>query len=111
MRKILLFVVLFTITGCSMLKINERLKHKSKNHYSIKENKIVLYDGKPYAELQAITWSLDGGELVKEFNFKLLDNQDLSIIGGMIDYISNRHNGDEVEIEFNIEPNSEQFKL
>ena len=70
-----------------------------------------MFDGKPYAELQAVTWSLDGGELVKEFNFKLLDGQDLSIIGGMIDFISDRHAGDEVEIEFNVEPNSGEFKL
>jgi hypothetical protein len=70
-----------------------------------------LYKGKPFAKLQAITWSLDGGELVKEFNFSLVDTRDLSVIGGMIDFLSDRHQGDEIEVEFSIENGSDQFKL
>lgn len=110
MKKLTIFLSIIVLASCSLIKFSN-VKYKSKDYYSIKDNKVILYDGKPYAELQAVTWSLDGGELVKEFNFKLLDTQDLSIIGGMIDFISDRHNGDEVEIEFNVEPNSEQFKL
>jgi hypothetical protein len=72
---------------------------------------MILYRGKPFAKLQAVTWSLDGGELVKEFNFNLLDDKDLSVIGGMIDFLSDRHQGDEIEVEFTIEKGNDKFKL
>jgi hypothetical protein len=44
-------------------------------------------------------------------NFKLLDKEDLSIIGGMIDFLSDRHQGDEIEIEFEVPAGSGEFKL
>lgn len=108
MRNYFLFLFVFLFSGCLT---SNHLDKISTDRYSIKNNKVIFFDDKPYAELQSITWSLDDGELVKEFNFKLLDTQDLNVIGGMIDFISDRHNGDEVEVEFNVEPNSEQFKL
>jgi hypothetical protein len=59
MKKFFIVVLLFSFAGCSLFKSS--VKYKSKDHYSIKDNKVVMFDGKPYAELQAVTWSLDGG--------------------------------------------------
>jgi hypothetical protein len=105
-----LFLVVFSL-GCSSIKnFFYETKNAKKEDFSVAHN-VVHYKGKPYAELQAMTWSLDDGELVREMNFKLLEKEDLSIIGGMIDYLSDRHRGDEIEIEFEVEHNSDKFKL
>lgn len=109
MKKVTTLAAIILLVGCGLLKKGS-VKKVTKDHFSVKHD-VVLYDGKPFAKLQAITWSLDGGELVKEFNFKLTDTKDLSIIGGMIDYLSDRHQGDEIEIEFSIENGSDEFKL
>jgi len=110
--KKLFIVSLFAIAGCST--VNKIVKNKDKyrkEHYSVQHN-VVYFDGKPFAELQAMTWSLDGGELVREMNFKLLDkSRDFQTIGDMIDFLSDRHNGDEIEVEFNVEEGSDDFKL
>lgn len=97
------------LVGCSLLKKNS-VKKASKKDFTVSHN-VVLYKNKPFAKLQAITWSLDGGELVKEFNFHLIDTKDVSIIGGMIDFLSDRHQGDEIEVEFEISTESDEFKL
>jgi hypothetical protein len=111
MKKYLVILLAFTLFGCSTLKnFFDSEKNAPKEKFSVEKN-VILYDGKPFAELQAMTWSLDGGELVREMNFKLLDKEDLNVIGGMIDYLSDRHQGDEIEVEFNIPHNDEQFKL
>lgn len=110
MKPIVLLLAL-AITGCSVFTTVSFVKSKElRSHYSVVNN-VVYYDKQPFAELQAMTWSLDGGELVKEMNFKLLDKHDITLIGGMIDYLSDRHQGDEIEVEFEVEHNSEQFKL
>jgi hypothetical protein len=109
MKKVVLVIAVAILAGCGLFK-NSSVKHAPKKDFSVSRD-IVFYKGKPFAKLQAITWSLDGGELVKEFNFNLTDNRDLSIIGGMIDYLSDRHQGDEIEVEFTIDNGSDQFKL
>jgi hypothetical protein len=109
MKKVVLVIAVAILAGCGLFK-NSSVKHAPKTDFSISRD-IVFYKGKPFAKLQAITWSLDGGELVKEFNFNLTDNRDLSVIGGMIDYLSDRHQGDEIEVEFTIDNGSDQFKL
>jgi len=105
-----LFVVV-VLFGCASIEnlFNEK-KNIKKEDFSVAHN-VVHYKGKPFAELQAMTWSLDNGELVREMNFKLLDKEDLNVIGGMIDFLSERHNGDEIEVEFDVPHNSDQFKL
>lgn len=111
MKKFFAILFVFTLFSCSTLKnFFDADKNAPKEKFSVEKN-VILYDGKPFAELQAMTWSLDGGELVREMNFKLLDKQDLSIIGGMIDYLSDRHRGDEIEVEFDIPHNDDQFTL
>lgn len=62
---------------------------------------MVMLDSKPIAKYQAKTYSLDGGELVEEYNLLLLDNNltDKQVIGDIIDFVSDRHQGAEVEIE------------
>ena len=109
MKKATAILGIILLAGCGLFK-NSSVKHAPKSEFSVSKD-VVLHNGKPFAKLQAITWSLDGGELVKEFNFQLTDTKDLSVIGGMIDFLSDRHNGDEIEVEFNIDNGSDEFKL
>lgn len=109
MKKVVLIVGIIITAGCGLLR-NQSVKRAPKADFSVSQD-IVLYKGKPFAKLQAVTWSLDGGELVKEFNFNLIDVKDLSVIGGMIDFLSDRHQGDEIEVEFTIDNGSDEFKL
>ena len=85
-------------------------KKKFAEHFSVKDTMVYFYD-KPIAKYQAKTYSLDGGELVEEYNLLLLDNKikDKQVIGDLIDYISDRHQGAEVEIE--IDSNGSVFIL
>lgn len=71
----------------------------------------VYYHGKPFAKYQAKTFSLDGGELVEEYNLLLVDNKvtDKQTIGDLIDFVSDRHQGAEVEIE--VDSNGSVFNL
>lgn len=111
MKQVITIVVVLFLTGCALVKSPfASKKSERKQKFSVTKN-VVYYENKPFAELQAMTWSLDGGELVKEMNFKLLNKVDIKIIESMIDYLSDRHQGDEIEVEFNVEHNSEQFKL
>ena len=110
MKPILLLLAV-AFSGCTVFNAVSSAKRKElRSHYSVVNN-VVYYNKQAFAELQAMTWSLDGGELVKEMNFKLVDKHDVTLIGGMIDYLSDRHQGDEIEVEFEVEHNSEQFKL
>ncbi len=107
MKKALVFILLFA-AGCTVAK---KAKKQSLERFSVEHN-VVYYDKKPFAELQAMTWSLDGGELVREMNFKLLDkNKERQVIGDMIDFLSDRHPNDEIEIEFDVEKGSDEWKL
>jgi len=109
MKKVTLIIGIILAVGCGLIK-NQSIKHAPKTDFNVSQD-VILYKGKPFAKLQAITWSLDGGELVKEFNFHVMDVKDLSVIGGMIDFLSDRHQGDEIEVEFEIEHGSNEFKL
>jgi hypothetical protein len=111
MKKLIFLSLILVLVGCgSVRNIFFETKNANKEDFSVTNN-IIHYKGKPFAELQAMTWSLDNGELVREMNFKLLDREDLNVIGGMIDYLSDRHQGDEIEVEFEVSHNSDQFKL
>jgi hypothetical protein len=109
MKKVIALALIILLVGCGLFR-NSSVKHASKKDFTVNHD-VVVYKGKPFAKLQAMTWSLDGGELVKEFNFQLIDSKDLSVIGGMIDFLSDRHQGDEIEVEFNIENGNNDFKL
>jgi len=110
-KKIVIIFSTFFLFSCGTVRnIFFDNKIANKEDFSVVQN-VVHYKGKPFAELQAMTWSLDNGELVREMNFKLLDKEDLNVIGGMIDYLSDRHQGDEIEVEFDVPHNSDQFKL
>lgn len=109
MKKVSVVILIFLLSACGFIR-NKSLRNSVKKDFTVNHD-VVLYKGKPFAKLQAITWSLDGGELVKEFNFNLMDSKDLTVIGGMIDFLSDRHQGDEIEVEFSIENGSDQFKL
>lgn len=106
---LLALVIIVLVSGCNIFK-NSRSSKKTYSEFSIDKD-LVLHKGKPYAKLQAMTWSLDGGELVKEMNFKLLDEENLSTIGDMIDFLSDRHQSDEIEVEVEVPSGSNYFKL
>lgn len=114
MKKILFFgLVLFSLFGvsCSIVKSYAQKKNARLNQEFNVVDDIVYHKQKPIAIYQAKTFSLDGGELVEEYN--LLMTYDLSgdkqIIGDLIDYISDRHQGAEVEIE--VASKNSPFKL
>lgn len=111
MKKVFIILLTILFVGCAAFEKVSSVKRKQLREKYTVINNTIYYDKKPFAELQAMTWSLDGGELVREMNFKLLDKHDLTLIGGMIDFLSERHQGDEIEVEFEVEHNSEQFKL
>lgn len=108
--KRLFIVCIVLLVGCAVQDFVSK-KHKDYSSFSIQEQ-IVLYKGKPLAKYQAKTYSLDGGELVEEYNLLLLDNNNIinkQLIGDLIDFVSDRHEGAEVEIE--IDAAQSVFKL
>lgn len=93
---IIAILTIVTVASTQGLKI----KKKNRSHFSV-SNEIVLYDNIPIAKYQAKTYSLDGGELVEEYNLLLIDNRitNKQLIGDLIDFVSDRHEGAEVEVE------------
>lgn len=114
MKKIIVLgisFILMGITGCSVFNaVAQKKKQKLNQHFSVKDV-VVYYDNKPIAKYQAKTFSLDGGELVEEYNLLMSGDfgMDKQIIGDLIDFISDRHQGAEVEVE--VESNRSPFKL
>ena len=100
MKKILIVAPLIILIGCAAQEIV--VSKKSRERFSVSSD-IVLYDNKPLAKYQAKTYSLDGGELVEEYNLLLIDNslKNKQLIGELIDFVSDRHKGAEVEVEIN----------
>lgn len=109
MKKLFIAASIFLL-GCAAGDIIVGKKRKDYSQFSV-DNQTVFYMGKPLAKYQAKTYSLDGGELVEEYNLLLLDNQlsNKQLIGDLIDFVSNRHEGAEVEIE--IDATQSMFKL
>lgn len=101
-KKLLSLGAFLFLMGCAAQEII--VSKKDRSHFSV-EGSIVMYDKQPLAKYQAKTYSLDGGELVEEYNLLLLDNQikNKQLIGDLIDFVSERHQGAEVEIEINSE--------
>lgn len=99
-KYIFVLIALCTIGTAFSQIIFHSKKHKTKQTFVVKDE-IVFYHEKPIAKYQAKTYSLDNGELVEEYNLLLLDNkiQNKQIIGDLIDFVSDRHMGAEVEIE------------
>jgi hypothetical protein len=102
MKKItFLSVVLIGLIGCTVSNaITQKKKERLKEHFTVKDL-IVYYDNKPIAKYQAKTFSLDGGELVEEYNLLMSGDFDMNkqVIGDLIDFVSDRHQGAEVEVE------------
>ncbi len=113
MKKGLVIVIVILISlGCASTSgiVFAYKENKSKKQFTVKEN-VVYLNEYPIAKYQAKTFSLDGGELVEEYNLLLLDNKikNKQIIGDLIDYIEERHPGAEVEIE--VDSNGSIFNL
>lgn len=101
MKKSLLIVLSLLILVSSFAQIFSKSKKKQRREHFTVVNEIVYHDSKPFAKYQAKTFSLDNGELVEEYNLSLIDNQipNKQLIGDLIDFISDRHQGAEVEVE------------
>lgn len=113
MKKLFLIAasMLIVITAMTQVELkNKQYKNRNKDRFSIKDN-IVFFDGKALAKYQAKTYSLDNGELVEEYNLQMINNKvdNKQIIGDLIDFVSDRHKGAEVEVE--IDANGSDFKL
>jgi hypothetical protein len=100
MKKMYYLMLVLAIAGCTVLDKAFTNKEKKVTENFLVKDKTVYYNNRPFAELQAITYSLDNGELVKEMNFKLINHDDLRLIGDLIDFMSDRHQGEEIEVEF-----------
>jgi DNA topoisomerase IB len=107
---IYVFLVVAFVTSCSVVGLASRKDNqKTKLNFKV-ENQNVYLDGKVIAVYQAKTYSLDGGELVEEYNLKYTGSlANKQLIGDLIDFVSDRHQGAEVEVE--IDPENGQFKL
>ena len=110
MKRLFIIAGVVFLIGCAAGDIIVGKKHKDYSKFSV-QDQVVLYMGKPLAKYQAKTYSLDGGELVEEYNLLLLDNQlsNKQLIGDLIDFVSARHEGAEVEVE--IDSYHSAFKL
>lgn len=113
MKKYLFIIAALFMIGTATTQValkNKKYRNKNKEHFTIKD-RVVYYDDKPLAKYQAKTYSLDDDKLVEEYNMLLLDNQlsNKQLIGDLIDYVSDRHSGAEVEVE--IDANGSVFEL
>ena len=103
MKNIAIIFILATV-GCTAVKsmvVGKRI-HKLARYSFVVNNDIVYYKGKPLAKYQAKTFSLDNNELVEEYNLLLIGElEQRQTIGDLIDFVSDRHQGAEVEIEVN----------
>lgn len=113
MKKLFLIAasMLIVITAMTQVELkNKRYKNRNKDRFSVKDN-VVFFDGKALAKYQAKTYSLDNGELVEEYNLQMINNKvdNKQIIGDLIDFVSDRHKGAEVEVE--VDANGSDFKL
>jgi hypothetical protein len=94
-------IILVGIIGCGVSNsITQKKKERLREHFTV-EGITVYYDKKPIAKYQAKTFSLDGGELVEEYNLLMSGDFGMNkqIIGDLIDFVSDRHQGAEVEVE------------
>lgn len=100
MKKTLLILSSLLIIISVSAQFHKSKKKQRMEHFLVKDD-IVLYDLKPFARYQAKTFSLDDGQLVEEYNLSLIDNNlsNKQLIGDLIDFISSRHIGAEVEVE------------
>jgi hypothetical protein len=109
MKRLIIVGVVFLI-GCAAQDIIVGKRKKDYSNFSV-DGETVMFNKKPIAKYQAKTYSLDGGELVEEYNLLLLDNNisNKQLIGDLIDFVSDRHQGAEVEVE--IDSHNSAFKL
>jgi hypothetical protein len=100
MKKTLLILSSLFIIITGSAQFNKSKKKQRQQHFKVVED-VVYYDNNPFAKYQAKTFSLDDGQLVEEYNLILVDNKlnNKQLIGDLIDFVSDRHQGAEVEVE------------
>lgn len=103
MKNLAIILILATV-GCTAVKgivIGKKINQLSIRSFVVKDD-IVYYKGRPFAKYQAKTFSLDNNELVEEYNLLLIGElENKQTIGDLIDFVSDRHQNAEVEIEVN----------
>lgn len=103
-----LFAIVF-ITSCTVVGLASRKNKNTIDKFTVDKQNVYL-DGKLVAIYQAKTYSLDNGELVEEYNLKYTGSlTNKQIVGDLIDFVSDRHQGAEVEVE--IDPENGQLNL
>lgn len=106
--KNLLVILILAMVGCTAVKsmVAGKKIHKLARYSFVVKDDIVYYKGRPLAKYQAKTFSLDNNELVEEYNLLLIGElEHRQTIGDLIDFVSDRHQGAEVEIEVNSDKN------
>lgn len=97
------------VLGCSVLNLNATKNKNEQLSLFSTHNNTVYYRNKPYAKLQAITYSSEYDGMVKEMNFKLIDTTNSNVIGEMINYLSLKHS-EEIEVEVEVNDNNDTLK-
>lgn len=99
MKKILIIAILVVLGfGCKLLDGSS--SNQTLHNFSVSNN-TILYKNQPFAELQAVTYTIESGDLIKEMNFKLLDVAHVDQVENMIFYLSKKHS-EEVEVEIEV---------
>lgn len=107
MKKLILVIFILSVS-CNVISFASKNKVKPANFRVEKQN--VYFNNNLIAFYQAKTYSLDNGELVEEYNLKYVGEiTNKQLIGDLIDFISDRHQNAEVEIE--IDPQNGQMNL
>lgn len=96
----MLLLAVSTLVGCKLFSVSKR--PQAVDHFTSKNN-VIHYDDKPFAKLQAITYSLDGGEMVREMNFKLLKEVNQELVEALIMYLHEKNQDEEIEVEFDVD--------
>lgn len=108
-RIIYVLFAIVLVTSCTVASFASRKDKKPIGKFTVDKQNVYL-DGKLVAVYQAKTYSLDGGELVEEYNLKYIGPlANKQLVGDLIDFVSDRHQGAEVEVE--IDPENGQFNL
>jgi hypothetical protein len=102
MKKIYLTLLSLSIivSSCSVFGVVSKKERKKINENFKVDKEKVYFNNELVAIYRAKTYSLDNNELVEEYNLNFVGNpNNKEMIGNLIDFVSDRHSGAEVEVE------------
>lgn len=112
MKKVhfLILFLLVIVSSCSVFGVVSKKERKKMNENFKVDKEKVYFNNELVALYRAKTYSLDNHELVEEYNLTYVGNpNDKVMIGNLIDFVSDRHSGAEVEVE--IDSKNSPFNL